>query len=70
NGLVEGVYVKNNNVINFKEITRIYTDEDYILCKATTDITGTEEEESQYRPLSQFDEVIVEGTDLYDGKFI
>jgi len=70
NGMVEGVYVKNNNMISFKEITRIYTDEDYILCKAHTDATDSEEEQSQYRPLSQFDEVIVEGTDLYDGKII
>ena len=68
NGLVEGVYVKNDNVISFKEIKRIYTDEDFVLCEAVPDID--DEEQSQYRPLSQFDEVVVEGTDLYDGKII
>ena len=67
-GLVEGVYVKNDKLITFKEIKRIYTGEDYILCLPADKID--DEEESKYPPLSQFDEVIVEGTELYDGKVL
>jgi len=67
-GLVEGVYVKNDKLVTFKEIKRVYTGEDYILCLPADKLD--EEEESLYPPLSQFDEVIVEGTDLYDGKVL
>ncbi len=67
-GLVEGVYVKNDKLITFKEIKRIYTGEDYILCLPADKLN--DEEEGRYPPLSQFDEVVVEGTELYDGKVL
>ena len=67
-GLVEGVYVKNDKLVSFKEIKRIYTGEDYILCLPADKLDP--EEENLYPPLKQFDEVIVEGTDLYDGKVL
>lgn len=68
-GMVEGVYVKNANLINFKAIERIYTDEDFILCKSA-DVIGDEGNRKRYEPLKQFDEIITKGTDLYDGKVI
>ncbi len=60
-GQTEGVYVKQGALITFKPIERIYTGEDFILCSDATD---------GEKPLRLFDEVVVEGVDLYDGKII
>lgn len=68
-GMTEGVYVKNANLISFKAIERIYTDEDFILCKSAA-VIGDEGNPKRYEPLKQFDEIIIKGTDLYDGKVI
>lgn len=67
-GLVEGVFVKNDKLVTFKEIKRIYTGEDYVLCMPADKLD--DEDEGKHPPLSQFDEVIVEGTELYDGKVL
>lgn len=70
-GLTEGVYVKNGNLISFKAIERIYTDEDFILCKSAAVTDDNEEDgKKRYEPLKQFDEIIIKGTELYDGKVI
>ena len=58
---VEGVYVKSGNLVEFKRIERIYEGDNYILCSETANIEN---------PLEQFDEVIIAGSDLYDGKVI
>ena len=68
-GMTEGVYVKNGNLISFKAIERIYTDEEFILCKSAA-VIEDENSEKRYEPLNQFDEIIIKGTDLYDGKVI
>ena len=68
NGLDEGVYVKTANIITFKSIVRLYTGEDFILCCTADNLPL--ETELKYPLLSQFDEVVVKGTDLYDGKVI
>jgi len=60
-GQTEGVYVKSGNLVEFKSINKIYEDETYVLCSDFENIDN---------PLEQFDEVIVEGKDLYDGKII
>lgn len=63
----EGVYVKDGSLITFKPIERIYTGENFVLC------TAAEPDDPQdigRKPLSQFDEVIVKGTDIYDGKIV
>ena len=57
----EGVYVKQGHEIRFKTITPIYEDENFILCGVSVDSENG---------LKLFDEVIVEGTELYDGKGI
>lgn len=68
-GQTEGVYVKNGNLINFKPIKRIYTGENFVLC--TSPSLGEEEDIDTYiEPINQFDEVIVKGTDIYDGKIV
>lgn len=56
-----GVFVKVGVNISFKKIDVIRTDGDYTLVRDTT-------EKDEF--LSLFDSVIVEGTDLYDGKII
>jgi hypothetical protein len=61
-GQTEGVYVLEANQVVFKPIEKLYeSNMGFTLC------TGVQDEES---PLRQFDEVITEGVDLYDGKAV
>lgn len=60
---VQGVYVKHGNVAKFRRITKLYEGSGYILVPVNGKV-GTENEVRMY------DEVIVEGTDLYDGKLL
>ena len=57
----KGVYILRNNLVSFKKIDIIYTSGEYTL-------VGNLEGGSGYIRL--YDEVITEGTDLYDGKLI
>ena len=54
-----GVYVQDGDVVRFKTINIIYENSEFILCGANPDLE---------RPLEIYDQVIVEGTDLSDGK--
>lgn len=56
-----GVYVQLGNVVRFKKVDIVYSDDSLVLSKK-------KEGESGYVCL--YDEVIIEGTDLYDGKII
>ena len=58
-----GVYVKYGNLQRFLKITILYEDENYILIPADGAI-GTDNEVRLY------DEVIVQGTNLQDGKLL
>lgn len=58
---VKGVYVKEGNLVNFKKVNIIYSDANIILSKP-------EALDSSY--LAVYDEMILEGTDLYDGKLL
>ena len=58
-----GVYVKVGNLQRFRKITILYQNEDYILVD-TDGAVGTDNEVRLY------DEVIVEGTNLQDGKLM
>ena len=58
-----GVYVKYGNLARFRRITVLYQDDEYILVPEDGKV-GTDNE------VRLFDEVIVEGTDLYDGKIL
>ena len=57
----KGVYVKEGNLVNFKKVNIIYSDANIILSKP-------EPLDSSY--LAVYDEMILEGTDLYDGKLL
>lgn len=65
---VKGVYVETGGTLNFKQIVPIYSGEDYIICKESP-----EEDEifsDDVRVLKVYDDVVVEGADLYDGKLV
>ena len=54
-----GVYVKKGSQAYFVQVDRIYSSEDYVIVRDTSGQPGY---------LSLYDDVIVEGKDLYDGK--
>lgn len=56
-----GVFIKLGVTVYFVRIDMIRTEGDYVLVRDTTDRDGY---------LSLYDSVIVEGTDLYDGKIV
>lgn len=56
-----GVFIKLGVTVYFVKIDMIRTEGDYILVKDTTGTEGY---------LSLYDSVVVEGTDLYDGKIV
>lgn len=62
-GGARGVYVKYGNLQRFLKITILYEDENYILVPANGAI-GTDNEVRLY------DEIIVQGTNLQDGKLL
>jgi len=56
-----GVYIRTGNVVSFRKIDQIYSEPaDYVICART--------EESGY--LRLYDDIIVEGRGLYEGKII
>ena len=58
---VTGVYVKLGNIVRFRKIDIGYSDDSMILATVPDGDSGY---------LKQYDEIIIEGTDLYDGKNI
>lgn len=66
---VRGVYVKYGSRIRFIQIFSDATIDGYAVCK--TSLTASEKEQLvTSRTIQLYDEVVVEGTDLYDGKII
>ena len=58
---VTGVYVRYGNIVQFKPINPIFEDENYYLVPL---------EPTAENGVRLYDEIIVEGTDLYDGKLL
>nr|WP_317411938.1 HlyD family efflux transporter periplasmic adaptor subunit [uncultured Solibaculum sp.] len=56
-----GVYIVEGAVAQFAPIEKVYSNGDYMLCKTDTDLQDA---------LQPYDQVIVEGKDLYDGKVV
>ena len=56
----KGVYVKSGNIIQFKNISIVYSTEDFSVIEIVND--------SSY--VKQYDTIITEGVDLYDGKVV
>ena len=63
---VQGVYVLYGSEVLFKQVSIIYADDDYVICDTTPDDGVLFNGET----ISMYDQVILEGDDLYDGKVI
>ena len=62
---VQGVYVKYGSQLLFKQVFIIYSGEDYVICSEEPG------DEQVYGSLLElYDEVVVEGDNLYNGKLI
>lgn len=61
-GRSEGVYVLQGGRVVFKKIEKVFENETFVLCRYS--------EQDNPDWLRLFDEVIVEGVDLYDGKIV
>lgn len=63
---VQGVYVLYGSEVQFKQISILYADDDYVICDTEPDSGLLFNGET----VSLYDKVIVKGDDLYDGKVI
>lgn len=63
---VQGVYVQHGNELVFKQVVIIYSGTDYVIC----DPEPKEDLLFNGETIDLYDEIVVEGTDLYDGKII
>lgn len=63
---VQGVYVLYGNEMNFKQISILYAEDDYVICDTNPDSELLFNGET----ISLYDKVIVEGEGMYDGKVI
>lgn len=65
-GMVSGVYVKIGSEVSFKQIIPIFSGDDYVISS-----TSSEKRFSKDVGIVQvYDDIIVEGANLYDGKII
>ncbi len=56
-----GVYIKEGNLIKFNRIEEIYSDDNFVIAENKAGVAGW---------LAQYDEIIVSGKELSDGKVI
>lgn len=63
---VQGVYVMHGSQINFRQIVPEYSTDNYVICDPNPDKDSIMTDDT----VKLYDEVIVEGTDLYDGKVV
>ena len=63
---VQGVYVLYGSEVQFKQISILHADEDYVIC----DTNPEEGVLFNGKTVSLYDKVIIKGDDLYDGKVI
>ena len=63
---VSGVYVLHGNQISFQQVVPLYSTENYVICDPNPPEDGLMTDGT----VKLHDEVVVEGTDLYDGKVV
>lgn len=56
-----GVYVKFSKLVQFKKIKPVYQDENYVILPLDND---------EYNEVELYDDIIVKGVNLYDGKYL
>ena len=66
---VRGVYVLHGNEIKFVEIIPIFSSTNYVVCKVDLDEQEAKDLMTD-STIALYDEVVIEGTDLYDGKIV
>jgi hypothetical protein len=62
----KGVYIKIGNIIRFRKVQIIYSGTDYVIAAPNSDLDLNERNEY----VDLYDEIIVGGKDLYDGKIL
>lgn len=60
----QGVYVRRANIVNFRSVNILYSDEKFFVAADSEDV------ELKYAHLELYDEVIISGKDLSDGMVI
>lgn len=63
---VQGVYVMHGNQIEFRQIVPEFSTDNYVICDPSPDKAALYTKDT----VNLYDEVVVEGTDLYDGKVV
>ncbi len=66
NKTIKGVYIKIGKQIFFKEVDIIFSSNDYVLCALSLDKSNA----NPYDTIKEYDEVVVKGRGLYDGKVV
>ncbi|MFU0833727.1 MAG: Secretion protein HlyD [Oscillospiraceae bacterium] len=61
-----GAYVLHGNQIHFRQVVPLYSTENYVICDPNPDNSDLMTSQT----IKLHDEVVVEGTDLYDGKIV
>ncbi|MBQ7399530.1 MAG: hypothetical protein IJW06_03595 [Clostridia bacterium] len=69
---VEGVYILVGDVVRFRSVERIAVKDGYYVVRiqSNTEVFEEDGQQVQVKPLSLYDNVIVSGKDLFDGKII
>ncbi len=67
---VRGVYVMHGSEIEFVQIFPVFSSESYVICETVDQTSDRWDELVTDRSIQLSDEVVVEGTDLYDGKVV
>ena len=62
-----GVYVRRGNIVNFRSLNIIYSEDDFVIASKPSDDSGIE---LDYTHLKLYDEVIISGKELKDGMVI
>ncbi|MCI1964898.1 MAG: secretion protein HlyD [Oscillospiraceae bacterium] len=63
---VSGIYALNGNQVDFRQVVPLYSTDNYVICDPNPE-KGTLMTD---KTIQLHDEVVVEGTDLYDGKVV
>lgn len=62
-----GVYVRRGNIVNFRSLNIIHSEDSFVIAAKPSDDSGIE---LPYTHLKQYDEVIISGKELKDGMVI
>ena len=67
---VPGVYIMVGNTVEFRRIEILLEMDGYYIVASEKAMSDSESSESTVKPLSLYDQIIVNGKNLYDGKLI